>query len=97
MRRNCNNTTTTAPASSTIWVQYNTNTNTNTNSVDFGIDTKSTHDSTNKKLYGWICPLCGRGVSPYNNYCDCSYLTINERINTNPIITEHLFDKKLKI
>jgi len=20
---------------------------------------------------GWICPVCGRGLSPYINYCDC--------------------------
>ena len=21
--------------------------------------------------YGWICPVCGRGLSPYSNTCPC--------------------------
>lgn len=21
--------------------------------------------------YGWICPVCGRGLSPYTSYCNC--------------------------
>lgn len=28
-------------------------------------------------LYGWICPVCGRGLSPYTNSCPC---TINREI-----------------
>ena len=27
------------------------------------------YPKTNK--YGWICPVCGRGVSPDQNYCNC--------------------------
>ena len=23
------------------------------------------------KMYGWICPVCGRGLSPYTNVCPC--------------------------
>ena len=22
-------------------------------------------------IYGWICPVCGRGVAPDQKYCDC--------------------------
>lgn len=21
---------------------------------------------------GWVCPICGRGVSPYTQVCDCT-------------------------
>ena len=21
---------------------------------------------------GWICPICGRGMSPYESYCNCN-------------------------
>ena len=27
-----------------------------------------THDST---LKGWVCPVCGRGLSPYTAICPC--------------------------
>lgn len=27
--------------------------------------------STNGSRYGWICPVCGRGNSPDNSYCNC--------------------------
>ena len=23
------------------------------------------------KMYGWICPVCGRGLSPYTSICPC--------------------------
>lgn len=23
------------------------------------------------KMYGWVCPVCGRGLSPYTNVCPC--------------------------
>lgn len=23
------------------------------------------------KLIGWICPICGRGLSPFTNVCPC--------------------------
>jgi transposase-like protein len=25
-------------------------------------------------LSGWICPVCGRGLSPYTNVCPCQPL-----------------------
>ena len=42
----------------------------------------STTESTNKTIdlggqhaisgiYGWICPVCGRGVAPDQKYCNC--------------------------
>lgn len=26
-----------------------------------------------KMIYGWICPICGKGISPYTSYCNCKY------------------------
>ena len=23
------------------------------------------------KMYGWICPVCGRGLSPFTSICPC--------------------------
>lgn len=23
------------------------------------------------KMVGWICPVCGRGLSPFTSYCPC--------------------------
>lgn len=23
------------------------------------------------KMYGWICPVCGRGLSPFTAVCPC--------------------------
>ena len=23
------------------------------------------------KMYGWICPVCGRGLSPFTSVCPC--------------------------
>ena len=27
----------------------------------------------NGSIYGWICPVCGKGISPYTSYCNCKY------------------------
>ena len=24
------------------------------------------------KMYGWICPVCGRGMSPFTTSCPCT-------------------------
>ena len=29
-------------------------------------------------LYGWVCPVCGRGLSPFTNYCPfCNNINAN--------------------
>ena len=39
--------------------------------------TSSNKSNKNKKedkmIYGWICPVCGKGVSPYTSYCNCKF------------------------
>lgn len=30
-------------------------------------------ENKNKMIYGWICPVCGKGVSPYTSYCNCKF------------------------
>lgn len=32
---------------------------------------ENTSEKSNGGLYGWICPVCGRGNSPYNSTCPC--------------------------
>ena len=29
--------------------------------------------NNNGSIYGWICPICGKGISPYTSYCNCKY------------------------
>lgn len=54
-----------------IYDTHCTTSNSNTTS------TTSSNKSENKDkmIYGWICPVCGKGVSPYTSYCNCK---INE-------------------
>lgn len=53
---------------------YDTNCTTSSSNTT---STTSSNRSENKDkmLYGWICPVCGKGVSPYTSYCNCK---INE-------------------
>ena len=37
---------------------------------------------TNPKLYGWICPICGRGNSPFTTTCMCRPL--NTQVTCGP-------------
>ena len=33
---------------------------------------ESKSETTNApKMTGWICPICGRGLSPYTSVCPC--------------------------
>ena len=35
------------------------------------INAEQDDDNGGIKMRGWICPVCGRGVSPYTNVCPC--------------------------
>ena len=39
------------------------------------MSTEKTNPSTEKtnppKMVGWICPVCGRGLSPFTSVCPC--------------------------
>ena len=42
-------------------------------------------DVANPKLYGWICPICGRGNSPFTSTCPCKPWIQNLDITCNPL------------
>lgn len=31
------------------------------------------NENKNGMIYGWICPVCGKGISPYISYCNCKF------------------------
>lgn len=38
---------------------------------DDGKCVKWIKESDSPKITGWICPVCGRGLSPYTSVCPC--------------------------
>lgn len=44
--------------------------------VESLMSTETTNPFTEKtnppKMVGWICPVCGRGLSPYTSVCPCN-------------------------
>ena len=46
--------------------------------VESLMSTEKTNPSTEKtnspKMVGWICPVCGRGLSPFTAICPCKVL-----------------------
>ena len=41
------------------------------NSVTFS--NEDGNENKNGMIYGWICPVCGKGISPYISYCNCKF------------------------
>lgn len=49
-------------------------TNCTTSSSNTTSTTSSNRSETkDKMIYGWICPVCSKGVSPYTSYCNCKF------------------------
>lgn len=48
---------------------------TTSNSNTTSTTSSNRSENKDKMIYGWICPVCGKGVSPYTSYCNCK---INE-------------------
>lgn len=50
-------------------------------------------NATDFKQYGWICPVCGRGLSPWTHVCPC-YDEI-KKIATSPSTTGEAYYTQL--
>ena len=52
-------------------------------------ETKLEESKCSSTVYGWICPVCGRGLSPYTSECSCHltarYINIDSTINKSNI------------
>ena len=44
---------------------------------------------------GWICPVCGRGLSPYTSFCPCKK-DKKQVLNTIPTENDFSLDKYMK-
>ena len=43
-----------------------------------------------KPLIGWICPVCGRGLSPFTSYCPCMvHFTVSSSAKSHPFDIEY--------
>ena len=47
-----------------------------TNLAEVGTEMPSTGETVTinsepPKMYGWVCPVCGRGLSPFTRVCPC--------------------------
>jgi len=38
---------------------------------------ENTLEKNKPQLYGWICPVCGRGNSPFTDTCPCKPINWN--------------------
>ena len=47
------------------------------------------------KQYGWICPVCGRGLSPWTHVCPCYDEIKIEKITTSPSTTGEAYYTQL--
>lgn len=51
--------------------------------------------TTDFKQYGWICPVCGRGLSPWTHVCPCYEEKSNlVYADVNPSVTYYAQTKK---
>lgn len=56
---------------------------------------KTINNQNNDKLYGWICPICGRGISPFVDICHCTSYE-NTAITCIDSIDTSVTDQKIK-
>lgn len=40
--------------------------------IDFDKRRPEAEEEKHPYLYGWVCPVCGRGLSPYTVVCPCA-------------------------
>jgi len=45
-----------------------------------GIDEYIQKIQTSNSLKGWICPVCGRGLSPFTSVCPCKGYNMSWRV-----------------